>query len=43
MEPSAIWSISVEGSRVDTEPSMIWGINVEGSALENGIVRDMEH
>ena len=34
MEPSAIWSISMEGPALVIELSTIWGLCVEGSALD---------
>ena len=34
--PSVILSLSVEGSRLDTEPFAIWSISVEGSLLRYG-------
>ena len=35
--PSVILSLSVEGSRLDTEPFAIWSISVEGSLLRYGL------
>ena len=41
MEPSTIWSISMEGPALVIELSTIWASTVEGSTLESRTIRDM--